>query len=390
MKNKINKAWRFLVDKTLEERQNLHDCKKEVDNKNRQILSTMLFAVILIFSFSFITSFFSDFFLTAGVPKLRWAYLIVAIVSLIIFIIINFLSTKAITPMIYAVNTAAFIYSFIISAYIAPDQICVTFTIVLFMTSTLYLDYGWRIHFYMLLVTLAYVYGISHFKPLEVYSAEAMNSYIIMSLLFIIGSIVRHAGLGIFVARNTLQKYAYTDQLTNVHNRRKLFEDFAKIEENYEDKRFTVLAILDIDYFKKYNDTYGHSAGDRCLEVLGKCLNDIENKYEAYCYRYGGEEFAIGFIGYTMEQAINCIEELKKSIYDLNIKNKNSEFHRITVSVGVADVNTEGVPKHEAALSRADSVLYEAKKSGRNTIKCTTEQLNDNSMIRDTIRKRDK
>ncbi len=399
MKQKLDRFWQFIVDKTLEEKRDLHDCKEEVVKKNSEILTTMVFATALILGVSFIVSFASDFFTSAGVSNLRWAYLGVTAVAIVIYIYIKCFAKNFHTALIYIVNTLAFIYSFIVSAIVITDGTSVTFIVVLFMASTLYLDYGWRIHLFMTCATIAFVVGIYFFKAPEAFSAEAMNSFIVLALLFVIGTMVRSARLGIFVAQNTLRGYAYIDQLTGINNRRKMFEDFAKFEDLQTTENITALAILDIDYFKKYNDRYGHQAGDICLRKVGDCLSLLQEKHGVCCYRYGGEEFAALFIDCDKTMVDNAIKYLMEELEKLQIPNQDSQYSVLTISVGVSYVSELKAENHgkkqgklslEKMLSVADSALYKAKEGGRNRAVYTEMSNDTNIELPETVRQREK
>ncbi len=388
MKQQLNRFWEYIVAKTIEERQNLLDCKDDVVAKNYQILTTMVFAVAIIMSSSFAVSFFSDFFTSAGVSNLRWAYLGISIVAIAMLIYLKIFANKSHAILIYFVNTLGFAYAFIIGAFVAPHSTSVTFIIMLFMASTLYLDYGWRIHSYMIIVTVVYVVLIFFFKEPEAFAAEAMNSFIVLGLLFVIGTIVRSARLGIFVAWNKVQHLAYVDQLTGVSNRRKMFEDFGEFEQEKATQRITALAILDIDFFKRYNDRYGHQFGDVCLNKIGGCFLALEEKFSVRCYRYGGEEFTLSFVDCDKQMVNEIIDTLFKMVKDLKIPHSGSDFNFLTVSIGLAqNFEQEGEPKFEAMLSVADKALYEAKETGRNKIVCERFK-SDKGQDLDTIRKR--
>ncbi len=366
MKEKLIAFRELFIRKTLEERNNLKNSKIEVDKKNKEILETMLFGVTLIFGISWFVSAFTDFFASAGVSYLRVAYFVIAILAAITFFFVRFVAKTSITAVVYVVNIGAFVYAFIVSAFVAPDQVTVTFILVLFMVSTLYLDYGWRIHVFMLTATISFVVATSFFKTPEVISIEILNSWIVLTLLFIIGTIVRDARLGIIVTKDILSKYAYIDQLTNVYNRRKLFEDFAEFEVNKKKGRVTAIGMLDVDYFKLYNDTYGHQKGDECLRTIGEAIVKKIDNQKNCCYRYGGEEFVIVFVDFSKEEVQSCIAEVLESIRGLEIPNASSPYDIITASAGVAIMSYKEKPQFVKALSIADKVLYEAKEAGRN------------------------
>ncbi len=399
MKRKLQDFWQFVVDKTIEEKRDLNACRDEVVKKNTEILTTMVFATALILGVSFIVSFASDFFTSAGVSNLRWAYLGVTTVAIVIYIYIKCFAKNYHTGLIYIVNTLAVIYSFIVGALVIPNGTSVTFIVVLFMSSTLYLDYGWRIHLFMTCATIAFVVGISFFKTPEAFSAEAMNSFIVLALLFVIGTMVRSARLGVLVAQNTLSGYAYIDQLTGINNRRKLFEDFAKFEDTQTAQKITALAILDVDFFKKFNDRYGHQAGDSCLRKFGNCLALLQERYSVFCYRYGGEEFTVAFIDCDKATVDNAVEYFLEELRKCQIPHQDSPYSILTASVGVSYIAEQNATNHgetqkkqsfEKMLSVADSALYKAKEGGRNKA-VYAEMLNDTpAELSETIRKREK
>lgn len=152
---------------------------------------------------------------------------------------------------------------------------------------------------------------------------------------------------------------AYTDELTNLKGRRALFEAFSGLGRKYS------IAMMDIDHFKKFNDTYGHDVGDEVLRTVAQELANV--KYGAV-FRYGGEEFTLLFKGKTPEEAKPFIEEVRVSIANrilkVSLKNKPTTT-KVTVSFGVAE-KTKELNKPEAVLKAADDALYQAKAAGRN------------------------
>lgn len=159
------------------------------------------------------------------------------------------------------------------------------------------------------------------------------------------------------------------DGLTDIANRR-YFDEFL----DNEWKRCArlklplSLAIIDIDYFKLLNDTYGHQAGDECLRKIGAVLKEFAHRPTDLCARYGGEEFAI-VLGATAENSLEMMSDLLDAVRALGIANINSlVMPTLTVSIGVAtmypDIDTEA----KELITVADEMLYEAKDSGRNRV----------------------
>lgn len=166
-----------------------------------------------------------------------------------------------------------------------------------------------------------------------------------------------------------LEELARIDGLTEIPNRR-AFDDHLEKSWSHA-RRINVplsLAILDIDYFKQFNDVYGHPAGDSCLKRLAKCLQEKIKQGSDHIARFGGEEFVVVLFDCDNQQATQIIEMLLSSFRVLNIPHSGSEVADVaTFSAGVCSV----IPKtqeQESFLMAADKLLYEAKKRGRNQV----------------------
>jgi diguanylate cyclase (GGDEF)-like protein len=153
------------------------------------------------------------------------------------------------------------------------------------------------------------------------------------------------------------------DELTGLYNRRVLFRKFDNIE-FYEESKYHV-AMLDIDFFKKINDKYGHLFGDDVLRKIAKEMREFCDEGE-YAARYGGEEFVLVFKSDSEEGAYKRIEDFRKKIE--SIKWEEDAELSITLSGGL--VACKDYDDITPVLSTADKMLYTAKKSGRNRICC--------------------
>ncbi|MDR3561054.1 MAG: GGDEF domain-containing protein [Negativicutes bacterium] len=158
---------------------------------------------------------------------------------------------------------------------------------------------------------------------------------------------------------------AYLDELTGLPSRRSLQEELAKLGPKY------TVAMVDIDFFKKINDRYGHDVGDDVLRFIAALLGrDVP--CEGKAFRYGGEEFILLFPEKEADEVEPCLEELRQNIarrpFVLRSKGKDGEKQlSVTVSVGFA----QRLPRHEKpeeVIKAADVALYRAKESGRNCI----------------------
>lgn len=170
---------------------------------------------------------------------------------------------------------------------------------------------------------------------------------------------------------------AFRDELTGLPGRRALNERMQRLGRNY------VLAMSDVDHFKKFNDTHGHNVGDQVLRLVASKLSKISGGGRAY--RYGGEEFALVFAGKTLEECMPHLEVIRESIASYNIQLRNQENRpqddlqgrqrrggsgassvSVTVSIGVAERVEQRTP--EEVLKSADQALYSAKGAGRNCV----------------------
>lgn len=159
-----------------------------------------------------------------------------------------------------------------------------------------------------------------------------------------------------------LTQLAATDGLTGLTNRRS-FDNFLRRE--FEACEEISVLLFDIDNFKGYNDTYGHQAGDRCLQAVAKAVGDTTANTSGLSARYGGEEFAVVLPNTSDEAALKVAEAIRLTVRALGIPNTASSRGYVTISVGVAARNRS--TSDEAALvGEADAALYEAKRLGRN------------------------
>ncbi|MFH2123738.1 MAG: diguanylate cyclase [Pseudomonadota bacterium] len=167
-----------------------------------------------------------------------------------------------------------------------------------------------------------------------------------------------------------LAALSITDGLTGIANRRHFDETL--VQEYSRCARSGVklsLILLDIDYFKAFNDTYGHIKGDECLRQIGKVIAGCAHRATDLAARYGGEEFACILPETDLNGAVSMAENIRQSIYALAIPHQGSKVaDSVTASLGVLTVNCTVRQSIEDILSLVDAMLYRAKSSGRNRV----------------------
>ena len=235
------------------------------------------------------------------------------------------------------------------------------------------------------IIFLAFIFLIKTIK-----NPTYLNSGTITSLIIITTAMhyIAHPAISIFyfsiagiliIVSITLNAYslAYIDELTNLPSRRALKQNMDSLGKRY------AIAMIDIDFFKKFNDKYGHDIGDQVLRMLSSHLRNVRG---GKAFRYGGEEFTIVFQGKTIDEARLTCENLCKKIAATpfilrgkkrpkNITASNTEVKKsaqqkelkITISIGLAERNDVTSIATEV-MKQADNALYKAKKAGRNRV----------------------
>lgn len=172
--------------------------------------------------------------------------------------------------------------------------------------------------------------------------------------------------------KNTfLQKRSETDPLTGMYNRLKLNEySEDAFKKALAAKTSIAVEILDIDFFKQFNDNYGHQAGDDCIKFIASMLQKLASEGSVFAARYGGDEFVVIYEGLSREMVEAKANELRDSIYNAKVEHKFSlTDDRVTISQGIC----YGLPVKGdtmfAYLQKADNMLYEVKQKSRNAIK---------------------
>jgi diguanylate cyclase (GGDEF)-like protein len=172
--------------------------------------------------------------------------------------------------------------------------------------------------------------------------------------------------------RDMLKENSMIDGLTQIANRRR-FDETLLVEWNRQKRHSESLSMLmiDIDFFKNYNDTYGHLQGDECLKQIAQTIKNGLKRSADLAARWGGEEFACILPDTDHTMAINIGEAIREAIMDLELPHEASLINSIvTVSIGVATVKSQEYADadFQVLIKKADDALYKAKESGRNKV----------------------
>jgi len=160
------------------------------------------------------------------------------------------------------------------------------------------------------------------------------------------------------------------DQLTNIANRRSFDENFSRLwHEAQNEQEMLSIVMCDIDYFKPYNDNYGHQMGDEALKLVATALNSAADNMGCFVARYGGEEFVIIIKGGNATKVLRAVEKFHEAVNHTKIEHLYSDVSRhITISMGLSSIFPSDLNTMKMLIAEADSALYDAKMSGRNQI----------------------
>lgn len=200
-------------------------------------------------------------------------------------------------------------------------------------------------------------------RLVEVSHAFASN------LLFLLAQRMRASNQALVsghLERRQLEVEATVDALTGLHNRRWLESHLPRLVERHRDAGLPLsVMLLDIDHFKRFNDDFGHAAGDRVLAAVGAAVRERLRPTDLSA-RYGGEELVVILPGTALEGALAAAERTRAEVEGRRVVVDGRALPRVTISLGVAEV----LPDEDAAslLARADVAMYRAKASGRNQV----------------------
>jgi diguanylate cyclase (GGDEF)-like protein len=181
---------------------------------------------------------------------------------------------------------------------------------------------------------------------------------------------LEHALRTNFLETRVLNELAERDGMTGLYNRR-IFDDYVERlwRQSRRENISVAIIFVDIDFFKVYNDLYGHQAGDDCLKKIAKCIARGAKRPFDFAARYGGEEFVLVLSGPPDDYARSVPEQIRRDVLELAIPHAGSQAGKyVSVSVGLAFAKPETNRSLAGAIQTADEALYQAKREGRNRV----------------------
>jgi len=174
--------------------------------------------------------------------------------------------------------------------------------------------------------------------------------------------------LGLSDANNKLQELNHTDGLTSISNRSYFNEEFEfEWQRGMRVRSPLGILMLDIDHFKRFNDTYGHLGGDACLKLVAQTIKQVIKRPTDRCYRYGGEEFVAVLPQTDLEGSLFIAETICRAVEALDFTFEGKKIP-VTISIGVCSMTPDRETRSESLVSNADRALYQAKHQGRNQV----------------------
>lgn len=203
---------------------------------------------------------------------------------------------------------------------------------------------------------------------------QESESRLLQQLAHQLALAIQHAELHqqLQAANQELEQISNTDALTQVHNRRYFDQHLLRtLHQARQTQHPLALILCDIDYFKQYNDTYGHPAGDTCLMAVAQALQQCLKRPTDVLARYGGEEFAIILPHTNLSGAIAVVQQIQRAIAALHLHHSaHPSSQWVTLSFGLVARVPTGRTSPQALIDQADQALYQAKAAGRNRYCC--------------------
>lgn len=344
--------------------------ENEFFNYEMMRLSKKIRLLILLFGIIYMSFLWADYFAIKDMYSFIWIAsirILFLLISGILFFLVKHIKRYArLAFVITAYELLALLGFFLI---LNQYQ---TFTILLFfsmmaLTQAIYIIPNKLLYSHLCTVFLCLSFFVFYLKLLEgmnfLLGLKMAGYYTILIIYCLIGAYSTNFYKRKFYAeRNEILKISIIDPVTNIYNRAKFNEELKNwiVQSGSENKPLS-LTLFDIDNFKKVNDNYGHLVGDAVMKNLTVIVKNLIS-YDDVFARWGGDEFVVLYPGLCIEEAKSLTERIKVGIQNNSLK----KVQGITCSFGLVQMKKEDTS--DSLLQRADNLLYEAKKSGKNRI----------------------
>lgn len=340
-----------------------YECREEIQQHNAVMIGKIMRLVGMMFAlFSVLGSWFPGFkevgvyyilffIITAGCYMLHWYR--------------RRMDRPCSFSHCYSYVTVLFVFCLIKEVFIHADWPGTVFHIVLVAAFTLFLMPFWHEVCYGAGISVIYLILTFIMKDSTVFQLEMANVIVSFGTAVLLSYVVDRERLSYILSKKQLMNTSTVDELTGIDNRRAFNKN---VIASYETERKLSMAMIDVDNFKNYNDTYGHLAGDKCLHQIGTILREIAMENACYAARYGGEEFVLLGEGMDISEMRRIAWKAVSEIRKMKMVNENSLHGIVTISVGVAEKDDKKMKAYTDMISEADALLYQAKKAGKNRV----------------------
>lgn len=370
--------------------------KQEFRNENAKINITRIKSILLVLItmstlVGIYLSFYKMRYYTLPTPNAITMHVVMVVFCCIFWVVTSFITKDENCVIRYAswINIVFIIYIiawsmlFSLNSQITNGQITVYILGIIFLSILLYTEpYILAICYFLMNCVFTIILPYFHTKG-SLLVSHRINSFCLITVAWFIEVLLYKNRLHDHIQRkiieeqnkelanlnSVLERLSSIDELTGIYNRG-FFNRMISVNWSHSVREHIVLsgAMIDIDFFKSYNDHYGHLAGDECLKNVVNAVSSIIRRPMDLIARFGGEEFIVLLPNTDTNGAYHLCESMRKAVEELSIPNLNSTFGYVTISIGVCTVHPEYDCNYLDFLDNVDKALYQAKKSGRNRV----------------------
>lgn len=340
------------------EKEEFYNNSKQIDQVNEKMYISSLKILGIIFFILFCLSFFVGIF-----AETRYIYIVTLIFTGLMYLIWRVSLGGYSLWMSYILLVGYFCISYMYEVYYS-EHTSILLVSAFFLIHMIITDRGWRIKLFVGVMCIISCIISLLYKDSSVCIID-ISSFIGFSICgAYLGGRLKGLRLSSFYNLEILSKQKDTDQLTEMYNKRRFFQDLA---EKADENAYLGVLIIDVDWFKKHNDTYGHEKGDECLKIIGKNFVKFGEENKIDFYRYGGEEFIALSTTHSTQQLREVSNKLMEMVREIAVPAEYSPYKVVTVSIGFTDGVVRNMTECENLISLADKALYRAKTVSRNT-----------------------